>query len=92
MLKEKKIEEVKKILNQRTIVFRDEENLKSIDYIDYFKEDFQKLKMNQKKLAEFSTNKDFNEYLILQAKALRKADPMLDAYADKNGQNCKILL
>ena len=46
MLKEKKIEEIKKILNQRTIVFRDEENLKSIDYIDYFKEDFQKLKMN----------------------------------------------
>ena len=83
MLKEKKIEEVKKILNQRTIVFRDGENLKSIDYIDYFKEDFSKIADELEKAAEFSTNKDFNEYLILQAKALRKADPMLDAYADK---------
>lgn len=35
---------------------------------------------------ETSTNADFNEYLELQAKALREADPMLDAYADKNGQ------
>ena len=33
--------------------------------------------------AETSTNADFNEYLKLQAKALRTADPMLDAYADK---------
>ena len=35
------------------------------------------------KASKVSTNKDFNEYLILQAKALRKADPMLDAEADK---------
>ena len=68
MLKEKKIEEVKNILNQRSIVVRDGEYLKSIDYIDYFKEDFAKMA---------------DEYLILQAKALRIADPMLDAEADK---------
>ena len=35
------------------------------------------------KAAETSTNKDFNEYLKLQSKALRNADPMLDAVADK---------
>ena len=35
------------------------------------------------KASKLSTNKDFNEYLVLQAKALRTADPMLDAYADK---------
>ena len=40
MLKENKIEEVKKILNQRSIVLRDGEDLKSVDYVDYFKEDF----------------------------------------------------
>ena len=33
--------------------------------------------------AEYSTNHDFNEFLKLQAEALKKADPMLDAYADK---------
>lgn len=42
------------------------------------------------KASEVSTNADFNEFLKLQATALRKADPMLDAYADKNGQLFKI--
>ena len=83
MLKEKKIEEVKNILNQRSIVVRDGEYLKSIDYIDYFKEDFAKMADLLEKASKVSTNKDFNEYLILQAKALRIADPMLDAEADK---------
>ena len=83
MINEKKIEEVKKILNQRSIVVRDGEYLKSIDYVDYFKDEFTKMADEFEKAAKVSTNKDFNEYLELQAKALRKADPMLDAYADK---------
>ena len=83
MLKEKKTEEVSKILNQRSIVLRDGEYLKAIDYVDYFKEDFSKMADELEKASKVSTNKDFNEYLVLQAKALRQADPMLDAYADK---------
>ena len=83
MINEKKIEDVKKILNQRSIVVRDGEYLKSIDYVDYFKEDFSKMADELEKASKVSTNKDFNEYLELQAKALRTADPMLDAYADK---------
>ena len=83
MLKENKIEEVRNILNQRSIVVRDGEYLKAIDYIDYFKEDFSKIADYLEKAAQVSTNKDFNDYLLLQAKALRKADPMLDAEADK---------
>ena len=83
MLKEKKVEEVKKILNQRSIVERDGEYLKSTDYVDYFKEEFSKMADELEKAAKVSTNKDFNEYLELQAKALRTADPMLDAQADK---------
>ena len=83
MLKDKKISEVNDILNQRSIVIRSGEYLKSIDYIDYFKEDFLKISDYLEKAAKVSTNKDFNEFLILQAKALRKADPMLDAEADK---------
>ena len=49
----------------------------------YFKEDFSKMADELEKASKVSTNKDFNEYLELQAKALRTADPMLDAYADK---------
>ena len=83
MLKDGKIEEVKSILNQRSIVVRAAEDLTGIDYIDYFTEDFAKMADELDIAAKTSTNEDFNEYLRLQAKALRTADPMLDAYADK---------
>lgn len=83
MIKSGKIEEVKKILNQRSVIVRDGGELKAIDYIDYFSEDFSLMADYLEKASEVSTNSDFNEFLKLQAKALRKADPMLDAYADK---------
>jgi len=83
MLKENKIEEVRNITNQRSIVLRDGEYLKSIDYVEYFKDDFSKIADELEEASKLSTNTDFNEYLQLQAKALRIADPMLDAYADK---------
>ena len=82
MLKENKVEEVKNILNQRSIVERDGEYLKAIDYVDFFKEEFSQIADLLDEAAKVSTNSDFNEYLNLQAKAFRKADPLLDAYAD----------
>ena len=36
-----------------------------------------------RKAAETSTNKDFSEFLMLQADALTSCDPMKDAFADK---------
>ena len=83
MRKEGKIEEVKAILTQRSVVIRAAEDLAGIDYIDYFSDDFSRAAYELNRAAELSTNEDFNEYLKLQAKALRTADPMLDAYADK---------
>lgn len=83
MINEGKIDNVKKILTQRSIVERNGDELIGIDYIDKFKEDFAKMADELDLARETSTNADFNEYLELQVKALRKADPMLDAYADK---------
>ncbi len=83
MLEDGEKEEVGKILNQRSIVERDGDKLKAVDYCDKFKEEFTQIADELDKAAETSTNKDFNEYLKLQSKALRTADPMLDAYADK---------
>lgn len=83
MMNEGKINEVKNILTQRSVVERSGDELVGIDYIDKFKDDFAKMADELDKAAETSTNNDFNEYLNLQSKALRKADPMLDAYADK---------
>ena len=83
MLKKGKVKEVSQILNQRTVVERDGKELKAVDYVDKFHKEFKIAADELEKAAKYSTNKDFNEYLKLQAKALRKADPMLDAYADK---------
>ena len=83
MINEGKIEKVKKILTQRSVVERNGDELVGIDYIDKFKDDFSKMADEIDKAAETSTNADFTEYLKLQAKALRIADPMLDACADK---------
>lgn len=83
MLKNGEKEEVEKILNQRTIVKRDGNKLKAFDYTEEFKEEFTLIAKELEEAAKTSTNKDFNEYLILQAKALRENDPMLDANADK---------
>lgn len=83
MLKEGKADKVKKILTQRSVVERDGDELTGTDYIDKFKDDFSKMADELELAAKSSTNADFNEYLKLQADALRVADPMLDAYADK---------
>lgn len=77
------IEEVKKILTQRSVVERKGDKLVGIDYIDKFKQEFSQMAEEIEKAAEYSTNKDFSEYLTLQAKALKEPNPMLDAYADK---------
>ena len=83
MLNEGKIQDVKNILTQRSVVERCGDELIGIDYIDKFKDDFEKMADEIDKASETSTNPDFAEYLKLQARALRTADPMLDAYADK---------
>ncbi len=83
MLNEGKNKEVEKILNQRSVVERNGDELIATDYIDKFKDDFAYMADELDKAAEVSTNKDFNEFLRLQAKALRTPDSMLDAYADK---------
>lgn len=83
MLEEKETEAVKNILSQRTMVIRDGKRLKAIDYTEYFKEEFLYIAQNLEIASTLSTDKDFNEYLKLQAKALKENDPMLDAYADK---------
>ena len=83
MINENKVDEVKKILTQRSVVERRGEYLVGIDYIDKFRSEFELAAKELEKAAEVSTNEDFNEYLKLQAKAFLTADPMLDAYADK---------
>ncbi len=83
MLKNGETEEVKNILNQRSMVVRDEEKLKAIDYTEYFAKEFSYIADELEAAAEVSTNDDFNKYLKLQAIALCENNPQNDAYADK---------
>ena len=83
MLKDGRKDDVKNILTQRSMVVRDGNELKGIDYTEFFKDEFSKAADELDMAAKSSSNSDFNEYLTLQAKALRTNDPMLDAYADK---------
>lgn len=83
MLNEGKIQEVKDILNQRSMVVREGDNLKGIDYTEYFAKQFDYIADELEAAAEVSTNEDFNKYLKLQAIALCENNPKNDAYADK---------
>lgn len=82
MLDERNVKEVQNILNQRSVVVRDGNKLKAIDFVDAFPE-FQEMADELELALEFSDDKKFNAYLKLQIEALRKADPKLDAKADK---------
>ena len=83
MLKNGKQDEVKNILNQRSIVKRSEDALVAIDYTKEFENEFKQVADLLEKASEVSTNEEFNKYLKLQALALRENNPMADAYADK---------
>lgn len=83
MLEKGKVDEVKNILNQRSVVLREGNELKAIDYTEFFKREFSKAADELELAANTSTNADFNEYLKLQAKALRENNPHLDCAADK---------
>lgn len=83
MLKEGKDETVKEILNQRSVIARDGEELRAIDYTEAFDVEFRRAAEELEMAAEVSTNEEFNKFLKLQALALRENNPMADAYADK---------
>ena len=83
MIENGKIEDVRNILSQRTVVERKGDELTAIDYTKAYSKEFNLAADELEKAAKTSTNADFNEYLILQSKALRECDSSLDAKADK---------
>lgn len=93
MLKDKKASEVDKILSARTIVRKKGSFLEAIDYVDFFKEEFSQIAHELEAASKTVSNKDFAEYLKLQAEAFLKADEKLDAKADAKWaelQDCNI--
>ena len=84
MFTNNQIDEIKKILSSRTMVIRDENSLKAIDYTEYFKNEFS-LIANELEVAAFYTkDKLFKEYLSWQAQALIQNNEDMDMLADKH--------
>ena len=88
MLSSGLIDEVKNIVSNRTMVVRDGDILKAIDYVEYFPELQQCAKELHHAIAT-SDDVDFNEFLQYQADALCTVDSELDCKADMLWANLK---
>ncbi|MBQ7450458.1 hypothetical protein IJS77_03500, partial [bacterium] len=65
MLENGKVEEVKKILSQRSVVVRSKDGLTSLDYTEIYSKEFNEAAQELELAAKVSTNADFNEFLKL---------------------------
>lgn len=81
MLNANQVSEVSKILSNRTMVIRDGDNLRAIDYVEYFPE-FQECAKELRKAISYSQDNKLNEFLEAQAQALCTVDIELDCLAD----------
>ena len=90
MLKNGKKDEVKAILNQRSMVLREGDELKAVDFTEFFKKEFGYIADELEEAAKTSTNSDFNEFLTLRQRHCEKTTPCLTLMRTKNGRNCRI--
>ena len=84
MFANNQIEEIKKILSSRTMVIRDQNKLKAIDYTEYFKNEFSLMANELEVAAFYTTNPLFKEFLSWQAQALLQNNEDMDMLADKH--------
>ena len=84
MLDAGKTEEVRLILSARTMVRRDGEYLKAIDYTEYFEPEFSEIANELECAAHYTTDELFKDYLGWQAQALIQNNVEMDILADKH--------
>ena len=78
------IDEIRKILSARTMVRRNGDTLKAIDYTEYFADDFADVAHELEAAAYYCTEPEFKEYLNWQIQALLQNNPDMDMLADKH--------
>ena len=84
MLDEEKTEEIKKILSARTMVRREGDELKAIDYTEYFADEFSEIANELECAAHYTTDDLLKDYLGWQAQALLQNNVEMDVLADKH--------
>ena len=84
MLDDGEIDELKKILCARTMVRREGEKLKAIDYTEYFADEFSAMANELEVAAYYATDEKFKDFLKWQAQALIQNNEDMDMLADKH--------
>ena len=84
MLLEGKDDEVRKILSVRTMVRRAGDELKAIDYTEYFAKEFSEIANQLELAAHYTDDALLKEYLGWQAQALLQNNEDMDMLADKH--------
>lgn len=84
MLQAGKIDEVRRILSVRTMVRRHNDELKAIDYTEYFAKEFSAIANQLELAAHYCTDPAFKDYLGWQAQALLQNNEDMDMLADKH--------
>ncbi len=93
MLEAGNIDEVKKILSVRTMVRRQGNSLKAIDYTEYFAKEFSDIANQIELAAHYTDDEALKDYLGWQAQALLQNNDDMDMLADKHWavlQDCPI--
>ena len=84
MLETGKVEEVRKILSARTMVRRFNNELKAVDYTEYFAKEFSAIANELEVAAHYTADEAFKDYLGWQAQALIQNNEDMDMLADKH--------
>ena len=84
MLERGKDTEVKKILSARTMVRRNGDELKAIDYTEYFAKEFSEIANQLELAAHYTDDALLKDYLGWQAQALLQNNEDMDMLADKH--------
>lgn len=84
MLDEGKTEEVRKILSARTMVRRSGNELKAVDYTEYFAKEFSAMANELEVAAHYATDDLFKDYLGWQAQAFLQNNEDMDMLADRH--------
>lgn len=79
-----KVGEIKRILSNRTMVRRFEDELKAIDYTKYFEKEFSAIANELEVAAHYTTEHEFEDFLGWQAQALLQENEDMDMLADKH--------
>lgn len=84
MLEEGKVSDVQNILSARTMVRREGDELKAIDYTEYFADEFSEIANELECAAHYTTDDLFKDYLGWQAQAFLQNNEEMDILADKH--------